>query len=178
MNRLTFEQNRLWSSRKRGTFLGICNLFFPTENHQLPTSKTILGLWITGIHRSRWEVGLASLRMGCIRPTHLLPYIANNFPPVCKTCKNKLITGHILIHWRRFVGERCPLAETCERKPIPFTMGNIFGDEYPDVVDGLMIFLRKTKLLRVVIYYCILSMYIIIVFLSVWMGIKEEWRYE
>ena len=91
--------------------------------HQyLPTVKPILWPWTTvNNHSRREEVILARLRMSCTCPIHLLPYISNNFLPICTICYNRLTISHILIHWRIHEGERRPFVDIWERKRNPFT---------------------------------------------------------
>ncbi|MPC98614.1 hypothetical protein E2C01_093988 [Portunus trituberculatus] len=78
------------------------------DNLHLHTTKPILGERASSNRRTRREVVLARLRMGCTLPTQMLPYIANTFPPQCSTCNVTLSVEHILLHCVRYREERRP----------------------------------------------------------------------
>ena len=119
------------------------------DNLHLHTIKPILGEWATADRPTRREeVVLARLRMGCTLPTHMLPYIAKAFPPQCITCNVTLSVDHILLHCVRYREARRSLAAFCDNRRLPMTLATLLGDEHPDVVDRLMIFLTETSLIR------------------------------
>ncbi|MPD00678.1 hypothetical protein E2C01_096166 [Portunus trituberculatus] len=121
----------------------------PCDNLHLHTIKRILGEWASSNRPTRREeVVLALLRMGCALPTHMLPHIANTFPPQCSTCNVILSVEHILLHCVRYREERRPLAAHCQSHGLPLTQTTLLGDEHPDVVDRLMIYLTEAKLIR------------------------------
>ena len=91
---------------------------------------------------------LARLRMGCTLPTHLLPYMANTFPPICSTCHVTLTVEHILLQCVRYREERRPLVTYCQGRGLPVTQTTLLDGEHPDVIDRLMIFLAETNLIR------------------------------
>ncbi|MPC62251.1 hypothetical protein E2C01_056334 [Portunus trituberculatus] len=59
--------------------------------------------------------------MGCTLPAHMLPYIANTFPPQCSTCNITLSIEHILLHCVSYREERQPLAAYCRGRGLPLT---------------------------------------------------------
>ena len=111
--------------------------------------KPILGKWaFSNRPTGREEVVLARLRMGSTLPTHMLPYIANAFPPQCSLCNVTLSVDHILLHCVRYREERRPLATYCRSRGLSLTQTTLQDDEHPDVVDRLMIYLTETNLMR------------------------------
>ncbi|MPC31971.1 hypothetical protein E2C01_025272 [Portunus trituberculatus] len=78
----------------------------------------------------------------------MIPYIANTFPPQCSTCNVTLSVKHMLLHCVRYHEERRPLAAYCQSHRLPLTHTTLLGDEHPDVVDRLMIYLTETSLIR------------------------------
>ena len=110
--------------------------------------KPILGEWASSNRPTRQEeVVLARLRMGCTFPNHMLPYIANTFPPQYSICNVILSIKKILFHCVRHREERRPLAAYCRSRGLSLTQ-TFLGDEHPEVVDRLMIYLTETKLIR------------------------------
>ena len=119
------------------------------DNLHLPTIKPILGEWASSCRPTRrQEVVLARLRMDCTLPTHMLPYIANVFPPVCTACQVTLSVEHILLECVRYRESRRSLAAYCRSRGLPLTQATLLGDEHPDVIDRLMLFLTETKLIE------------------------------
>ena len=119
------------------------------DNLHLTTVKPILGEWASSNCPTRCqEVVLARLRMGCTLLTHMLPYIAHAFPPQCITCHITLSIDHILLHCVRYREGRRSLAAFCEARRLPMTQITLLGDQHPDVVDNLMIFLAETNLIK------------------------------
>ena len=119
------------------------------DNLHLHTTKPTLGEWASSNRTTRREeVVLARLRMGCTLPTHMLPYIAHAFPPQCSSCNVNLSVEHILLHCVRYREERRPLVAYCRGRGLPLTQTTLLGDEHPDVVDRLMIYLTETNLIR------------------------------
>ncbi|MPD04321.1 hypothetical protein E2C01_100001 [Portunus trituberculatus] len=78
----------------------------------------------------------------------MLPYIANAFPPQCSTYNVTLSVEHILLHCVRYREERRPLAVYCRGRGLPLKQTTLLGDEHPDVVDILMIYLTEANLIR------------------------------
>ncbi|MPC42536.1 hypothetical protein E2C01_036159 [Portunus trituberculatus] len=93
--------------------------------------------------------------MGCNLPTHMLPYIANTFPPQCSTCNVTLSVEDKLLYCVRYREERLPLAAYCRGRYLPLTQTTLLGEEHSDVIDRLMIYLIETNLIRVLIYVVI-----------------------
>ena len=119
------------------------------DNLHLHTIKPILGEWASSNRPTRREeVVLARLRMGCTLPTHMLPYLAHAYPPQCLSCNTTLSIDHILLRCVRYREARRSLAAYCEAQHLPLTRTTLLGDEHPDVVDRLMIFLTETSLIR------------------------------
>ena len=115
----------------------------------LPTVKPILGEWASSNHPTRHqEMVLARLRMGCTLATYMLAYIAHAFPPQCITGHTTLSIDHILLHCVRYRETRRSLAAFCEVRCLPVTQTILLGDQHPDVVDNLMIFLAETNLIK------------------------------
>ncbi|MPC53584.1 hypothetical protein E2C01_047479 [Portunus trituberculatus] len=81
-------------------------------------------------------------------PPTCSPYIANTFPPQCSTCNVTLSVEYILLHCMRYREQRRPLAACCQSHGLPLTQNTLLGDEHPDVVDRLMIYLTETNLTR------------------------------
>ena len=121
-----------------------------------PTYKPILGEWASNRPTRREEVGFARLRMVCTLPTHMLPYIANTFPPQCSICNGTLSVEHTLLHCVHYREERRLLAVYC-RRGLSLTQTTLLGDRHPNVVDRL-IYLTETNLIRFVIYVYVLCM--------------------
>ncbi|MPC26485.1 hypothetical protein E2C01_019625 [Portunus trituberculatus] len=108
-----------------------------------------MGEWASSSRPTRWEeVVLARLRMGCTLPTHMLPYIANTFPPQCSTCNVTLSVEYILLHCVCYHEERRSLAAYCQGRGLLLMHTTLLGDDHLDVVDRLMIYLTETNLIR------------------------------
>ena len=86
--------------------------------------------------------------LGQLQSSHHLPYIANAFPPQCITCHNILSIDHILLHCVRYREARRSLTAFCEVRRLPMTQITLLGDQHPDLVDSLMIFLAETNLIN------------------------------
>ena len=86
--------------------------------------------------------------MGCTLPTYMLLYIANAFPPQCSVCNVTLSVEHILLPCVRYREERRPLAAYCRSHGLSLTQTTLLGEEHPDVVDRLMIYLTETNVIR------------------------------
>ena len=105
------------------------------DDLHLNTIKPILGERASSFCPTRREeVVLARLRMGCTLPTHMLPYMANSFPPRCLSCQVTLSVDHILLHCTRYREMRRALARFCEARRLPLTSATLLGDEHPDVL--------------------------------------------
>ena len=119
------------------------------NNLHPPTVKPILGECASFNRPTRrQEVVLARLRMSCTLSIHMLPYIVNSFPSLCITCHATLSIDHILLHCVRYREVRRSLAAFCEAHHLSMTQTILMGDQHPDVVDKLTIFLAETNLIK------------------------------
>ena len=140
ISRLTCWLGPLRNSRERRTSV---------DNLHLPTVKLILGEWASSNRPTRrQEVILARFRMSCTSATHMLPYITHTFPSQCITCHTTLSIHHILLHCVRCRGARWSLAAFCEARRLSMTQTTLLGDQHPDGVDKLLIFLAETNLIN------------------------------
>ncbi|MPC90225.1 hypothetical protein E2C01_085199 [Portunus trituberculatus] len=150
------------SLRERGTFVRIRSSVSQLLNHQQNSCGKVTGTTFTPSPSKpilserasssrptrREEVVLARLRMVCILPTHILPYIAKTFPPQCSTCNVTLSVEHILLHCMRYRKERRPLVAYIRGCGLLPKQTTLLGDKHPDVFDRLMIYLTEINLIK------------------------------
>ena len=67
---------------------------------------------------------------------------------VCTACQVTLSVEHILLVCVRYRESRRSLAAYCRSRGLPLTQATLLGDEHPDVIDRLMLFLTETKLIE------------------------------
>ena len=113
----------------------------------LRTIHPQIGKWETINQNSKIkEKCIARLRFGHTKLTH--PYMAqHNPPPYCNNCNNaRLTVPHLLIECPKYTRERLPLIQYCNNHRIDFSLKNVLGDDYPQLLDILFNFLRQTGL--------------------------------
>ena len=114
---------------------------------QLHDIKTKIGNWSSSSRRNRLEEkALAKLRIGHTYLSH--SFIFRHVDrPQCRTCTTPLTVKHILLYCRETENHRYPLKLYCRQHNIPFDLGTLLGDEHPDLLQLLFVFLRTTDLL-------------------------------
>ena len=115
---------------------------------QLHDIKTKIGTWSSSSRKNRLEEKtLARLRIGHTYLTH--SFIFKQQPrPQCTRCDSQLTVRHILLHCRKVERERQPLKSYCRTHNIPLTLQNVLGDEHPELIEQLLVFLKRTNIIK------------------------------
>ena len=121
------------------------------KNHvkrtQLHDIKMRTGHWSSSSRKNRLEEKtLARLRIGHTYLTHSFIFRDAN-KPRCTNCNTQLTVKHILLHCREYENERRPMRTFCRTHNLPFTLAIVLGDEYPEIIELLFVFLKTTTLI-------------------------------
>ena len=68
--------------------------------------------------------------------------------PECADCDSYLTVRHILLECPVYYRERQLLTAACQQHDVPLDLASLLGDEYPDVLDSVMQFLRDSALFQ------------------------------
>ena len=110
--------------------------------------KHAVGHWSSSVrHVRREEVVLCRLRLGHTRLTHSF-IIDRDMRPECADCDSYLTVRHILLECPVYYRERQLLTAACQQHDVPLDLASLLGDEYPDVLDSVMQFLRDSALFQ------------------------------
>ena len=118
------------------------------ENHHFHSFyiKPTLQHWPSAHQDTRLkEVLLARLRLGHTRITHSF-ILEKTDPPLCHRCHTRYNISHFLLHCPLYATHRIPLIRYADANRLPLTLPILLGDLYPDLLDLLFDFLRKTRL--------------------------------
>ena len=109
--------------------------------------KTKIGSWASSSRKNRLEEkALAKLRIGHTFLTHSFIF-KHEEKPLCRPCNTQLTVKHILLYCRETEIHRRPLITYCQRNHIPFDLSTLLGDEHPDLLQLLFVFLKATDLI-------------------------------
>ena len=115
-----------------------------TQLHDIKSKTTV---WPSSSRKNRLEEkALAKLRIGHTYLTHSFIF-QHGDRPQCNRCHTHLTVKHILLDCRETAIVRQPLATYCRNQHIPFTLRTLLGDDHPELLQLLFVFLRKTALL-------------------------------
>ncbi|XP_037086809.1 uncharacterized protein LOC119107469 [Pollicipes pollicipes] len=95
----------------------------------------------------REEIVLCRLRLGHTRYTHAY-MIDRNLQPECERCQCPLTVYHILLECPVYFHERRSLVTLCQRSGTQFCVRSLVGNQFPDIIDGVMKYLRHCDVLK------------------------------
>lgn len=114
---------------------------------QLHDIKLTTEVWSSSSRKNRLEEkALAKLRIGHTYLTHSF-ILQHGDRPQCSTCRTPLTVKHILIDCRETDRLRKPLQTYCRHQHIPYTLHTLLGDEHPQLLQLLFVFLRIAAIL-------------------------------
>ena len=114
----------------------------------LKAVREVSGRWETCIRANRREeVVLCRLRLGHTRLTH--SYIIDREPRTqCTRCQCRLSVQHVLVACPELDNARLPLLHACQRQGIPLSLKALLGNDHPDIINEVFVFLRTCDLFK------------------------------
>ena len=118
---------------------------------QLRHIKLTVKPWGSSSRKNRQEEKMLSrLRIGHTFITHSHLFSHNNTRPKCETCDEELTVSHLLIDCSKYRLQRLKLKKYCQLQRINLTLATLLGDERPDLLRLIFVFLRDTDLFNAV----------------------------
>ena len=115
---------------------------------QLKTLKPKIQDWSSAYRKNRQEEKvLARLRIGHTYLTHHFIY-SKDPRPRCTQCAQTLTVKHIIFNCQKFERYRRPLVEYCRHKQLEFSLPHILGDDHPELLCLLFVFLKNSQLMN------------------------------